>query len=100
MIRPKNTYIPRVASEIFETAIMKPDECVLFIKAATENGSDLNKAYEDMKMIDDLLHAKHIHFAVHGYIKTTASGNLRKGTDLYSTFNKIIEGRVLENKSQ
>jgi hypothetical protein len=58
----KAKYTPRIGSEIFETSVMKTEECYLFVKAATSAGADLETAYEDMKMIDDLLHIKKIHF--------------------------------------
>lgn len=94
----KLTYTPRIGSETFETSVMKTDEVVLFIKAATENGSDLDTAYEDMRMIDDILHIKHLHLVVHGSIKTTKAGHMRKGTSLYDAINDIITSRCPSNK--
>lgn len=66
----KSIYTPRIGSETFGTSVMKTDEAFLFVKAATENGVDLETAYEDMKMIDDILHLKRLHMVVHGFIKT------------------------------
>lgn len=67
----KSIYTPRIGSETFGTSVMKTDEAFLFVKAATENGVDLETAYEDMKMINDILHLKRLHMVVHGFIKTT-----------------------------
>jgi hypothetical protein len=89
--------LKRLASEIFETSIMKNEEVILFVKASTDNGSDLETAYEDMRMIDDLLHIKRLHLVVHGQIKRTTAGHIRKGTSLYDAINDIINSRV-QNK--
>jgi hypothetical protein len=91
-----SVFTPRVASEVFETSIMKTEECFLFIKAATESGVDLETAYEDMRMIDDILHLKRLHLAVHGHIKKTSAGHLRKGTSLYDGIDSIINSRVTQ----
>jgi hypothetical protein len=89
----KSTYTPRIASETFGTAIMKTDEAFLFIKAATENGIDLETAYDDMKMIDDILAMKRIHLAVIGHITKTKAGYLRKNSSIYDAMNDIINSR-------
>lgn len=98
MNNTKSIYTPRVASETFETSVMKTDEAFLFVKAATENGADLETAYEDMKMIDDILHIKRLHIVVHGSIKTTRAGFLRKGTSLYDAINDVITDRCLNER--
>lgn len=67
----KSIYTPRIGSETFGTSVMKTDEAFLFVQAATENGVDLETAYDDMKMIDDILHLTRLHMVVHGFIKTT-----------------------------
>jgi len=72
---------------------MKTDEVYIFIKAATERGIDLETAYDDMRMIDDILHLKKIHFAIHGEIKRTKAGYLRKGTSLYDAISDMIGAR-------
>jgi hypothetical protein len=89
----KTIYTPRIASLIFETSVMKTDEAFLFIKSAIENGTDLDTAYEDMKMIDDILHIKKLHSAIHGVIKTTKAGYIRKGTSLYDSISGVIGSR-------
>lgn len=94
----KSIYTPRIGSETFGTSVMKTEEAFLFVKAATEAGSDLETAYDDMKMIDDILHLKRLHLVVHGVIKTTKSGHLRKGTSLYDAINDIIGSRCQNNK--
>ncbi len=85
-------------SETFGTAVMKTDEAFLFVKAATEAGADLETAYDDMKMIDDILNLKRLHLVVHGFIKKTRSGNLRKGTSIYDAINDVIESRCNHNR--
>lgn len=92
----KSIYTPMIGSETFGTSIMKTDEVVLFVKAARENGADLATAVEDMHMIDDILHLKRLHLAVHGVIKKTKAGYLRKGTGLYDAINDIIGSRCKE----
>ncbi len=89
----KSIYTPRIGSETFGTSVMKTEEAFLFVKAATEAGADLETAYYDMKMIDNILHLKRLHLVVHGFIKTTKAGYLRKGTSLYDAINDIIGGR-------
>lgn len=89
----KLIYTPRIGSETFGTSVMKTDEAFLFVKAARDNGADLEMAYEDMKMIDDILHLKRLHFVVHGHIKTTKAGHLRKGTSLYDAISDVIGAR-------
>ncbi len=89
----RSIYTPRIGSETFGTSVMKTDEAFLFVKAATEAGADLETAYDDMKMIDDILYLKKLHFVVHGEIKTTKAGHLRKGTSLYDAINDIIGAR-------
>jgi hypothetical protein len=93
----KSIYTPRIGSETFGTSVMKTDEAFLFVKAATENGVDLETAYDDMKMIDDILHMKRLHMVVHGEIKKTKAGYLRKGTFLYDAINSIIGARCKNN---
>lgn len=89
----KSIYTSRVASETFGTAVMKTEESLLFIKAAIKNGADLETAYDDMKMIDDILHMTRLHIVVHGEIKRTKAGNMRKGTTLYDAISDMIESR-------
>lgn len=89
----KPVYTPRIGSQTFGTSVMKTDEVFLFVKAATENGTDLETAYEDMKMIDDILHLKRLHLALYGQIKKTASGRLRKGSQLYDAISDVIGSR-------
>ena len=83
-----------LASETFETAVVKTDEAVMLVQAAVENGADLETAYDDMKMIDDLLHMKRLHLAIHGQIKKTQAGHFRKGSTLYNALDSIISARV------
>lgn len=94
----KLSYTPRIASEVFDTSVMKTEEVILFVKAATENGSDLETAYDDMRMIDDILHLKRLHLAVHGQIKKTKAGHLRKGTSLYDAISDVIGSRCISQK--
>jgi hypothetical protein len=86
-----------LGSEIFQTSVMKTEEVLLFVKAAVENGSSIEEANEDMRMVDDILNIKRIHMVVHGEIKRTRSGHLRKGTSLYDSIEAIINSRSKEN---
>lgn len=89
----KSICTPTSGSSVFETAVMKTDEVVLFVKVATKAGSDMETAYEDMRMIDNILQLKRLHLIVHGVIKTTKAGHLRKGTSLYDAINDIVSSR-------
>ena len=89
----KSIFTPRIASETFGTSVIKTEEVVLFVKAATESGVDLETAYDDMKMIDDILHLKRLHLAVHGFINKTKAGYFRKGTSLYDAISDVIGAR-------
>lgn len=95
--RPKTVYSPRIASETFGTSVMKTEEAFIFIQAATDNGVELETAYDDMKMIDALLHVQKIHIVAFPEIKRTKAGHLRKGTSLYDAFEDVINSR-LESK--
>lgn len=96
-MKTKLNFNPNIASEVFNTAVMKTNEVVLFVQAATESGADLETAYDDMRMIDTLLHLKRLHLVVHGQIKRTKAGHLRKGTSLYDAMDGVINGRVLHS---
>lgn len=89
----KSIYNPRIGSETFGTSVMKTDEVFLFVKAATENGADIEMAYDDMKMIDDILHLQRLHLVVHGEIKKTKTGHMRKGPSLYDAISDVIGAR-------
>lgn len=100
MIMSKSIYTPRIASETFGTCVMKTDEVFLFIKAATEAGADLETAYDDMRMIDSMLHLKHLHLVIHGEIKRTRAGHLRRGSSLYDALDGVIEARCQHNRAR
>jgi hypothetical protein len=89
----------RVGSQTFDTAIMKTDEVFIFIKACTDSGATLNEAYEDMKMIDNMLHMKRLHLAMYGHINKTRSGNLRKGSGIYNAIDGILNSRLKLNQT-
>lgn len=84
----------RQASATFETAVVKTDEFVMLCEAGVANGSTVEEAYEDAKMIDHLLHMKHLHLVVHGEVKKTKAGYFRKSTGLFDSFERIIESRL------
>jgi hypothetical protein len=90
----KSKFTPRIASETFGTSIMKTDEAFLFIKAATENGSDLETAYEDMKMVDNLLHVKQLYTVVHVSASRTRAGYTRRGHGLLDALSNVIDARL------
>ena len=88
----------RIASELFETAIVKTEEAFVFIQAATENGADLETAYNDMKKIDDILHMKRLHFATTGQSNKTRSGNVKKKSSWMFILDGMIDGRVINDR--
>ena len=94
MNKQKSTYTPRIGSETFGTSVMKTDEAFLFCKAGIDNGADQQTALDDMHMIDNMLHLKRLHIAVHGAVSKTKSGFFRKGTHLYDAYNDMLNGRV------
>jgi hypothetical protein len=87
-----------VASK-YGTNIMKDNEVLLFVQTAIQNGSDTQEAIDDMKMIDSLLYSKRLHLKIHGHIKLTKNGYLRKGSDLYTLMESIIQGRTKLNEN-
>jgi hypothetical protein len=76
------------------TSVMNTEECVLFLEVATNNGSDIKEAFSDMKMIDAMFVAVRNHILIGKTHQKTKNGYFRKGTDIYTTFEKIIEGRT------
>lgn len=46
--------------EKYGLAVMSQEEALIFCEAAIEGGSDPKTAMEDMKMIDAMLHMKHL----------------------------------------
>lgn len=87
--------ILKVGSDKYGTAVMKTDECILFFETAYENNEgNPNEAFADMKMIDSLLHMTRLHLALGKTVRLTSAGNLRKGSDLYSAYDSIINGRA------
>jgi len=84
-------------SKKYGTEVMKDDEVILFCQTAIENGSDPEEAVADMKMVDTLLQMERLHLLAYGQVKRTAAGHYRKGTSLYDSLERIIEGRI-ENK--
>lgn len=80
--------------EKYGTEVMKMDEVLLFLETAVENGSDVDEAIQDMRMIDALMKMKQLHLVVHGNINTTRAGNSRKGSSLSNSLISIIDGRV------
>jgi hypothetical protein len=82
-------------SKKYGTEVMKENEVVLFVEAALPNcDDDISEAVQDMRMIDTLFHMKRLYLRVHGHIKTTQAGFIRKGSTLYDAMNSIIDGRV------
>jgi hypothetical protein len=78
----------------YGTEIMKDEECLLFAETAIENGTDIDVALQDMRMIDTLLQAERNHLLSQGFISRTRSGYYRKGSMLSDTFNNIINARA------
>jgi hypothetical protein len=84
----------RVASEKYGTSVMKKNEILMFIETAIENGSSMAEAYSDMKMIDTCLYMEILQKSVGKLTRKTRSNHYRKNSDLYTSLNSIIEGRV------
>jgi hypothetical protein len=78
----------------FGTSIMNAEEFFIFAKAAIEGGVDMNTAYDDAKMIDDMLHFKRLHLAVFNHVKYTRAGHVRKDATIYKTYEAMIESRI------
>jgi hypothetical protein len=78
----------------YGTSVMKDEECLLFAETAIENGSDVNEAIQDMRMIDNLLTAERNHLLVFGTISKTKTGNYRKGSLLSTTLENVINARA------
>lgn len=83
-----------IGSEKFGTEVMKDEECLLFADACLENGSSVQDAISDMRMIDAMLHAERLHLMVGKQVQRTRAGYYRKGSGLSYTFEKIIEARA------
>lgn len=91
----KTNHVIKVGSEKFGTQVMKEEECVLFFGASLENNEgNACEAFADMKMVDALLHIKRLHLVLGKQIQYTSSGYFRKGSDLYGSYDRIIEGRL------
>jgi hypothetical protein len=84
---------PRVSCVKYNTSVMKEHEVLLFMEAALEN-AEPKEAIADMRMIDTLLYATLLHKVAGPLSSTTKAGHYRKGSDIYTTFNAIIDGRI------
>ena len=93
-------FTPRVASETFGTSIMKTDEVVLFVKAALENGSDIETAYQDMQMIDSMLHMKQLYYATIHANRYTRSGNVKKNNTLHDQYSLMLDGIIKNQENE
>ena len=50
-------------SELFQTEIMNTEEATIYCLAAKDNGHEMEVILTDLHMVDDMLHAKRLHFA-------------------------------------
>ena len=92
-----------LGSEIFQTQEIRTDEALIYIKAAIENGSSTETAYNDIHLIDNLFMVKRFHLATRGYMKLTWRGNARKNQTLSDALEAVIDACVteeMEKKSQ
>lgn len=95
---PKGQMTFSIGCEKYGTSVMKEMECLLFVETALENnGGNVEDALSDMRMVDTLLYAERLHKIAGHNIKKTASGHYRKGSDIYTTFERILEGRISGN---
>lgn len=83
-----------LGSEIFGTHIVRADEALLLVQTATENGATLETAYDDMKMIDDLFLVQRYFFATLGETNRTATGRIRKNSNLSYALDSVINARI------
>lgn len=81
----------------YDLNVMKDSDALMFVETSIHNGSSVSAALLDLKMIDTLLHVKKIHFAIHGQIKTTKRGHLRKGSTIFNVLDNIVDGFVNEH---
>ena len=72
---------------------MNDMECLLFVETAIENGSDVNEAIQDMRMIDNMLHMERLHIVSFGFVRKTSAGHYRRGTTLANALESIIDSR-------
>ena len=75
-------------------AEIKDSEALMLFETVIENGSEVEEAIADMKMLDTLLHMKKLFFVTHCQTSRTRHGHLRKGSTLYIALEGIIEGRA------
>lgn len=94
-IRTVKDFTPRVGCEKYRTSEMKKEEVETFMEAALrENGDDMSEAWQDMRMIDAMLYAKRLHAAVGHEVRKTRAGYYRKGSDIYTMMDGIVQARV------
>ena len=85
----------RVGCEKYGTSVMKEDEVLLFLDVTiADNNQDVKDAIADMKMIDTMLYAFRLQIIASAMTKITKAGHHRKGSDLYTTLNRIVDGRL------
>lgn len=89
-----------VASETFGTAVMNTEEVLIMVKSNMEsNGGDMDLAYEDMTLIDDLLHVRRLHISLYGFSSArTPNGHIRKNSSLHHSMMSAIESRCIKEK--
>lgn len=73
---------------------MKDEEVLLFSQVAIDNGADVETALADMRMIDTLLYADRLQKSVGCVARRTKAGYHRKGSDFYTTMDRVLEGRL------
>lgn len=83
-----------MVSNKYETSVMKDSEVLLFLETALENGSSIDSAIQDMRMIDNMLYAERLHIGMGKLAQKTKNGFYRKGSHLHNTMMSILEGRV------
>jgi len=83
-----------MVSNKYETSVMKDSEVLMFLETALENGSTVENAIQDMRMIDNMLYAERLHIGMGKLAQKTKNGFYRKGSHLHNTMMSILEGRV------
>lgn len=73
---------------------MKDEEAMLFVETCLENGSGVDEALQDMRMIDNMLSAERNYILVAKVVTKTSRGYYRKNSSLHDQWQRILEGRV------
>ncbi len=80
-------------SDIFDTVNIKTDEYILLAKVGIENGSTVEQADKDIRLIDDLLQLQKVQIIISGN-RRTVTGRLRKDSAMLDFMERRIEQEI------